>query len=91
MQARMKNPLMFVPEVMPALMALAKSMRHGGVPTTTLNLVSPRDSQINGSSVCVDGFAREARNASETEGRLSPRQHGGTPRASAMRSLPPSL
>lgn len=70
MQARMKNPLMVVPDMMPALMALAKAMSQGGVPMTTLNLVGLRASQINGSSVCVDMRAREARKAGETEGRL---------------------
>ena len=70
MQARMKNPLTVVPDVMPALMTLANAMKQGGVPTTTLNLVSLRASQINGSSVCVDMCAREARKAGDTEGRL---------------------
>ena len=67
MPARMKNPMMVVPDVMPALMALAKATKQGGVPTTTLNLVNLRASQINGCSVCVDMHAREARKAGDTE------------------------
>jgi AhpD family alkylhydroperoxidase len=70
MHARMKNPMMVVPDVMPALMALANSIKQGGVPTTALNLVSLRASQINGSSACVEMFAREARRAGDTEQRL---------------------
>lgn len=70
MQARIANPLMLVPGVMPPLIELAKAMKQGGVPPTTLNLVSLRASQINGSSVCVEMLARESRLAGETEGRL---------------------
>lgn len=70
MQARMKNPLMIVPDVMQPLMALATAMKQGGVPTATLNLVSLRTSQINGSSLCVEMRAREARMTGEAEGRL---------------------
>lgn len=70
MESRIKNPLMIVPDVKPALMALAKATQQGGVPQKTLNLVSLRASQINGSSVCVDRHSGEARRAGDTEGRL---------------------
>lgn len=70
MQARMTNPMMVVPDVMPALMALANAIKQGSVPTRTLSLASLRVSQINGSSACVEMLAREARNAGDTEGRL---------------------
>ena len=70
MQARMTNPLMVVPDVMPAPMALAKATTQGGVPPTTLHLVDLRASQINGSSACVEMHAREARTAGDAEGRL---------------------
>lgn len=70
MQARMKNPLMVVPDLMQPLMALATAMKQGGVPQRTLNLVGLRASQINGSSACVEMRAREARLTGETDGRL---------------------
>lgn len=70
MQARMKSPLMVVPDLMQPLMSLATTMRQGGVPPATLNLVSLRASQINGSSACVEMCVREARSTGETEGRL---------------------
>jgi AhpD family alkylhydroperoxidase len=70
MQARMKNPAMIVPDAMPALQALAKSAQQGGVPPRTLALVHLRASQINGCSACVDGGARGARQADETDERL---------------------
>lgn len=70
MQARMNNPMMVIPEVMPALMALAKATKQGGVPSKTLNLINLRISQINGSSVCVDMHSREARKAADTDDRL---------------------
>ena len=54
MQSRMKNPAMVIPEAMQAILALAKSAEHGGVPLRTLGLVHLRASQINGCSVCVD-------------------------------------
>lgn len=70
MPARMKNPMLIVPDVMPALMAMAKAMAQSGLPTTTLNLANLKASQINGSSVCVDMHAREARRAGDTAERL---------------------
>jgi AhpD family alkylhydroperoxidase len=70
MQARMKNPAMIVPDAMPALPALAKSAQQGGVPARTLALVHLRASQINGCSACVDGGARGAKQAGETDERL---------------------
>ncbi|WP_166831910.1 carboxymuconolactone decarboxylase family protein [Thalassoroseus pseudoceratinae] len=70
MQARMTNPMIILPDVMPALMSFAKAMKQGNVPPTTLNLVSLRASQINGSSVCVEMRTREARMAGDTENRL---------------------
>jgi AhpD family alkylhydroperoxidase len=70
MQARMKNPAMVVPDAMPALQSLAKSVQQAGVPPRTLALVHLRASQINGCSACVDGGSRGARQAGETEERL---------------------
>jgi AhpD family alkylhydroperoxidase len=61
MQARMKNPVMIVPDAMQALYAL---------PSRTLDLVHLRASQINGCSLCVDMHARDLKKASETDERL---------------------
>src|ERR1700758_512111 len=54
MQARMKNPVMIIPEAMQALQMLGKATEQSGVPKKTLDLVHLRASQINGCSVCVD-------------------------------------
>jgi AhpD family alkylhydroperoxidase len=70
MQARMKNPMMVVPDVMPALIGMAKALTPDGVSPTTLNLVSLRASQINGSSVCVDMHTGKAVDTGETTRRL---------------------
>tara|TARA_R110002049_G_scaffold4601_5_gene32481 strand:+ start:670888 stop:671340 length:453 start_codon:yes stop_codon:yes gene_type:complete len=67
----MKNPMMVVPDVMPALMELAKATKQSdAVPQTTLNLINLRISQINGSSVCVDMHTREARKGTDSDDRL---------------------
>jgi AhpD family alkylhydroperoxidase len=70
MQARMKNPVMVVPDIMQALSALGASAKKGAVPSRTLNLVYLRASQINGCSVCVDMHARDLKKAGETDERL---------------------
>jgi AhpD family alkylhydroperoxidase len=70
MQARMKNPATVLPDAMQAIQGLIKATRKGGVPSATLELVHLRASQINGCSACVDGGARNARKAGETDERL---------------------
>jgi AhpD family alkylhydroperoxidase len=70
MQARMKNPVMVVPDIMQALSALGASAKKGAAPSRTLNLVYLRASQINGCSVCVDMHARDLKKAGETDERL---------------------
>src|SRR5947207_15784442 len=70
MQSRMKNPAMIVPDAMQALQAFAAAVHQGGVPPKTLALVHLRASQINGCSGCVDGGARGAKAAGETDERL---------------------
>jgi AhpD family alkylhydroperoxidase len=69
MQARMKNPVMVLPEALKAVLALSKAAEDG-VPDRTRKLVHLRASQINGCSVCVDMHARELRMADETDNRL---------------------
>jgi AhpD family alkylhydroperoxidase len=46
------------------------SEKKGGVPSTTLELIHLRASQINGCSVCVDMHARDLRKAGESDERL---------------------
>ncbi|TKA13011.1 carboxymuconolactone decarboxylase family protein [Actinacidiphila oryziradicis] len=70
MQARMQNPAMVIPEAMPAILGVLKATKKGGVPEATLELVHLRASQINGCSVCVDGGARNAKKAGESDERL---------------------
>ncbi|HMI86325.1 MAG TPA: carboxymuconolactone decarboxylase family protein [Polyangiaceae bacterium] len=70
MQARMKNPVVIVPEAMRALYALGGAAKKGGVPPRTLLLIHLRASQINGCSYCVDMHARELKVAGETDERL---------------------
>jgi AhpD family alkylhydroperoxidase len=70
MQARMNHPAFVVPDAMDALQALGKAVGNGGVPARTLELVQLRASQINGCSVCLEGHARAAKKAGETDDRL---------------------
>jgi AhpD family alkylhydroperoxidase len=70
MQARMSNPAMVVPGALQALVALGTATKQSGVPSTTIDLVHLRASQINGCSVCVDMHSRDAKQAGETDERL---------------------
>ncbi|MEU5945072.1 carboxymuconolactone decarboxylase family protein [Micromonospora sp. NPDC047465] len=70
MQARIQNPAMLLPDAAKAINLLYKAAHSAGVPTSTLELVHLRASQINGCSACVDSGARSARKAGETEERL---------------------
>jgi AhpD family alkylhydroperoxidase len=70
MQARMQNPAMIFPDAMQAILALDTSAKNGAVPSTTLELVHLRVSQINGCSSCVDSGSRHAKKAGETDERL---------------------
>jgi AhpD family alkylhydroperoxidase len=70
MQARMKNPVFVIPDVLPALQAASKAARTGAVPQKLLYMVHLRASQINGCSFCTDMHARELREAGESDQRL---------------------
>ena len=69
MQARMKNPVMILPDALPALLAVNKAAENG-LPSITRQLVHLRASQINGCSVCVDMHSRELKKAGEPDHRL---------------------
>jgi AhpD family alkylhydroperoxidase len=70
MQARMKNPVMVLPDALKALLAVNKATEAGGLPDVTRKLVDLRASQINGCSVCVDMHARELVEAGERDTRI---------------------
>ena len=70
MQPRMTNIVTLMPEVMPALMALAASAKQGGVPEKTVGLIHLRASQINGCSVCAEMHGQMLKKAGETDARL---------------------
>ena len=70
MQARLKNPAMLIPDALPPLMTLAKTLQNGKVPARTLGLVHARVSQINGCAVCLDMHARQEKKAAEPDDRL---------------------
>src|SRR5262245_8560725 len=70
MQARMKHPVMIIPEAMQAMMALHKSTQNAGVPERTLELVHLRASQINGCSVCVGMHSQALKKGGDSDERL---------------------
>lgn len=71
MQARMDNPVMTLPGVLPALGKLAGAVKDSGVPPTTIYLLELRASQINGCAVCADIHSRELRAAGEPDARIA--------------------
>ena len=71
MQARIKNPAVVSPDLLPALMNLAAIAKKGdAVPVTLTTLIHLRASQINGCSFCVDMHAKELKRAGETDERI---------------------
>ena len=70
MKARMKNPVMILPEALQPILALNAAIEKCGVPAKTLKLVHLRVSQINGCSVCLDMHGRELVGTGETNERL---------------------
>lgn len=70
MNTRMQNPVALIPDAMPAIQALNKAVRKANVPSTTLELVHLRASQVNGCGLCVDMGARQAKQGGETDERL---------------------
>jgi len=65
----MKNPAMIIPDAMQPIQALWEDA-ESAVPAPILALAHLRASQINGCSVCIDGGARQAKKAGETDERL---------------------
>ncbi|MGH8016832.1 MAG: carboxymuconolactone decarboxylase family protein [Opitutaceae bacterium] len=70
MHPRMKNPAEIIPGAVESIQALLTAAYKGGVPPATLALVHLRISQINGCAQCIDGGAKHAKQAGETDERL---------------------
>ena len=70
MQARMKNPLLTVPDALTALLAIDKATEKADLSFALRKLVQLRASQINGCSLCVDMHARELKKANEKDERI---------------------
>jgi len=66
MTARMPNPAFAVAGAGDALNAMSQAISRARLPISR-ELVHLRASQINGCSVCVDGHAKLARKAGESE------------------------
>jgi AhpD family alkylhydroperoxidase len=71
LQARMKNPVMILPDVLKAAYAMGACANSPSVPTKTLTLIHLRASQINGCAFCVEMHARELKKSGETDERLA--------------------
>ena len=69
MQARMKHPVMVLPDAMQAMFALDKAT-EGSLPYITRKLVHLRASQINGCSACVDMHSKELKKKGESDERV---------------------
>lgn len=70
MQARMKNPIMVLPDALQSILALNAIIEKCGVPDKTIKLVHLRVSQINACAVCLDMHGRELIKTKETNERL---------------------
>ncbi|WP_112605576.1 carboxymuconolactone decarboxylase family protein [Rhizobium sp. WW22] len=70
MQARMKNPVLVLPETLQALLAVSNSIKDQGLSENIMDLVHLRISQINGCSVCTDMGFRKLQKAGETMERI---------------------
>ena len=70
MSARMTHPAFALTAATAPLMALGAAAKGAGLPTTTIELVNLRCSQINGCSVCLHMHARDLRKAGETDERI---------------------
>lgn len=64
---RMPNPATLIPEAMQALVAVDKVVQGAGLGAKLLALSRLRASQINGSTACVAGAARQSRHHGATE------------------------
>jgi AhpD family alkylhydroperoxidase len=70
MEPRMKNPAAVIPGAWQAVVELNKASDSGGVPSSTLELVHLRVSQVNGCSACVDSGVKAAIKSGESAERI---------------------
>src|SRR4051812_28123652 len=70
MEARMKNPAMVLPGVMPAIQSLMAATAEGGEPQTTLGLMHLRASQINVGHLCLEIGTCHMKSAGESDDRM---------------------
>jgi AhpD family alkylhydroperoxidase len=66
----MNNPAKVLPDSMQGIQSIMEAAHRAGVPTSTMELVHLRASQINGCSPCVYSGAVSAKKAGETDERL---------------------
>ncbi len=67
---RMKSPGEVIPDALAPIQALLAAVHASGVSPTTFALAHLRISQINGCGQCIDGGAKHAKQAGETDERL---------------------
>jgi AhpD family alkylhydroperoxidase len=70
MTPRMTNPVMVVPDVLPALLEVSKIVKKVGLPQETLDLVHLRTSQINGCAGCIHLHVGDLGKSEHTDRRL---------------------
>ena len=70
MQARMKNPVLVLPDALKALIALSEAATSTGIDPNLVPMVLLRASQINGCGVCVDMHWKALRKAGESDERI---------------------
>ena len=70
MQARMKNPLVAMPEALNGLMAVDKATHHDALHPVLRQLVHLRASQINGCGFCTDMHSKELKQAGQSDDRI---------------------
>jgi AhpD family alkylhydroperoxidase len=74
MHPRIENPAQSSPEILNALLSLAKvaseASAKAGIPASTVDLIETRASQINGCAVCLDMHSRAAKKHGITDPQL---------------------
>ena len=70
MQARMKNPVVVLPEALKSLLMINDIASPDNLPAATKKFVHLRASQINNCSVCVDMHAKELKKLGESDERV---------------------
>lgn len=70
MEPRIKNPVLLLPDALPALLALNTAAAKSGLSECISALVHLRVSQVNGCGVCVDIGWRHLRKLGESDARI---------------------